>query len=372
MRILLPLIFAVFITGCEDANELGSTPTQPYSDFFSALPNEPIYPANNPYSEDKEALGELLFFDPILSGEQDVACATCHHPDLGWADARPFSIGAGGVGLGPDRDDQNRGNITPIHSPTIMNVAFTGLGLETDMIGDDFVSGGYFWDLRADTLEQQAVGPIVNPIEMRGDALPEIEDDKEYLKAIVERLKDIPEYVDLFDAAFITLDPVTFAPIDSVTTDNLAKALATFQRRVITSDTRFDDFIRGDTNALTNNEITGLNKFINGGCARCHSGPMLSDNLIHETQPILIGLTAVRTPSLRNITKTAPYMHNGSSPSLRHAIAVYEDREDLQVNLEDEDFADIELFLRTLDTDNFYREIPESIPSSLTIAGEIH
>lgn len=371
MKTLLPILIIIFITGCEEPGASGAAPSQPYTDFFSPLPSEPIYPATNPYSEEKETLGELLFFDPILSGNKDVACATCHHPDLGWADARPFSIGVGGVGLGPDRDDQNLGNMTPIHSPTIMNVAFTGLGLESDVIGDDFVSGSYFWDLRAETLEQQALGPIVNDIEMRGDAHPGL-DDSAYLEEIVQRLKAIQAYETLFENAFSTLDPVTFKTINPVTKENLAKALATFQRRIITSDTRFDDFIRGDSTALTSNEITGLNKFINGGCARCHSGAMLADNLVHETQPVLPGLPAVRTPSLRNITKTSPYMHNGSSPSLRHVIAVYEDREDLQVNLEEGDFADIEVFLHTLNNNNFYQQIPDAIPSGLAVGGNIH
>lgn len=332
-------------------------PTDPqvrdYSSEFSPLPDSVQYPAENAYSLAKEKLGELLFWDPILSGDQNVSCASCHHPDHGWADARRFSIGSDGIGLGPTRQGSLQ---TPIHSPTIMNVAFTGL---TTSSASDFVSGPYFWDLRANTLEQQALGPIKNPVEMLGYNVSEAQ----ALTEIVSRLNAIEEYKRLFVQAFPE-SPV----IDS---DNLSKALATFQRKITSADTRFDRFLNGEIDALSQQEIVGLNKFIDGGCSRCHSGPMLSDNEIHQGE-IVVGNQAVRTPNLRNLRFTAPYMHDGSSVTLRQAIAVYENREDLEVNIGDEDFDDIEAFLNSINTDSFYRGKPLIVPSGLPVGGNIN
>ncbi|QFU22201.1 c-type cytochrome [Shewanella eurypsychrophilus] len=371
MKLIFSFLFAIILSGCNDSNNLGDIPDQPYTDLFTALPDAATYPVSNQFSKGKQELGELLFFDPILSGGGDIACATCHHPDLGWADGRNFSIGVGGIGLGPDREDNGMGNITPIHSPTIMNVAFTGLGVDDKVIPANFVSGGYFWDLRAETLEKQALGPIVNPVEMRGD-LPEHAglDDDQYLDFIIDKLQNSP-YQAYFDEEFGLVDPETLLEVESVTKENIAAVLATFQRRIVTANTRFDKFLKGDETALTSREITGLNKFINAGCARCHGGMMLSDNLLHEDDKIIPNLPAVRTPSLRNIAKTAPYMQNGSSPTLLHAVAVYEDREDLQVELGEDDIDDIEAFLHSLTTEEFYKEVPGGLPTGNQVGGNI-
>ena len=305
----------------------------------------------------KFELGEVLFWDPILSGDQNVACASCHHPKFGWADGRTFSIGVDGIGLGPGRTGSKA---TPIHAPTIMNVAFTGL--RVDESTEDFIAKGYFWDLRVDSLEQQALEPIKNQIEMRGDSFTE----EQILPEIVSRLSDIPEYVDLFIHAF----PDEILSAENISQDHIAKALATFQREVFSPNSRFDEFIGGNEAALTSQEITGLNKFINGGCARCHSGPLLADNELREDQ-IVTNFEAVRTPSLRNISKTAPYMHLGDSSTLNNAIGLYEDRGDLQVTMEDDDVGDLAAFLRSLDSDDFYQEIPTRVPSGLKVGGDI-
>ena len=325
-----------------------------YSDTFTALLSTQPYPITNPYNEAKEQLGELLFWDPILSGDQNTSCASCHHPDFGWADGRRFSIGSDGIGLGPARFGSE---VTPIHSPTIMNVAFTGITVNKST--DSFVSGGYFWDLRVDTLEKQAEGPIKNPIEMLGYNIAEAD----IMAVVVNRLKAIPEYVGLFQQAF----PETKA----INSENITKALATFERKIITSNSRFDQFLAGDQTVLTQQEVIGLNKFIDSGCARCHSGPMLSDNAIHLGETI-INDVVVRTPSLRNISFTAPYMHDGSRPRLIDAIADYENRGDIDVNIDDDDFNDIAVFLRTLDTNIFYKGKPDVVPSGLTVGGDIY
>lgn len=353
--LFLSLVVGAAACGGGGDGASGEAPAQPYTDFFTSVTGESLYPRSSPYSVEKEALGEALFWDPILSGDRNVACASCHHPDLAWADGRDLSIGVDGVGLGAEREGVET---TEFHSPTVANVAFSGL--ELDMSEEDFESGPYFWDLRADTLAEQALEPIKSDVEMRGFAI----DEQDILDIVVARLEDNDEYRAMFEAAFGVEDPIT--------SDNIAAALATFQRRIVTQPTRFDDFLDGDESALTGREIMGLNKFINGGCARCHSGSMLSDFTIHVTQPVLRGAEAVRTPSLRNVELTAPYMHDGSQRTLRDAIALYEERGDLAVTLEDEDFGDIEAFLRTLTDTDFYQAIPDRVPSELPVGGDIH
>jgi cytochrome c peroxidase len=330
------------------------TQIRDYSATFTSLPTTPLYPSHNPFNETKERLGELLFWDPIISGNKNTSCASCHHPEFGWADGRALSIGSDGIGLGPARYGAE---ITPIHSPTILNVAYTGvINIPTS---EDFISGGYFWDLRADTLEEQALGPIKNPIEMLGYNISE----QEIMAVIASRLQAIPEYVELFEQAF--------EESNAINSNNIAKALATFERKIMSPNSRFDRFLNGELTALTQQEVVGLNKFIDGGCARCHFGPMLSDNELHVGEAI-INEVIVRTPSLRNISYTAPYMHDGSRATLIDAIADYEDRADIEVNIGDDDFNDISVFLRALDSDEFYQGKPVMVPSGLTVGGDIY
>lgn len=347
------LVLTAGLVGCEEGAS-GDTPSQPYTSFFTPIPEAAIFPDSNPYSDAKRDLGEFLFWDPILSGRMNVSCATCHHPDHGWADGRRFSVGVDGAGLGPARSGSFE---TPFHSPSVLNVAFTGIR-DTDP-GPGFVSGGYFWDLRADTLEDQAIQPIRNELEMRSSDF--LED--EIMPEIVQRLSLIPEYEALFSAAFADPDPISET--------NIAAALATYQRTLITQRTRFDAFLDGDESALTPAEIIGLNKFINGGCTNCHSGPMLADNVIDAARPVQTDKPAVRTPTMRNVELTAPYLHDGSRATLLDAIALYEDREDLDVVLEDDDFGDIERFLKTLTDRSFPRQVPVYVPSQLPVGGDI-
>ncbi len=353
LKVVSGVGLVMLLSGCNDDGIAPDPIARDYSSIFAPLPQTSIYPADNPFRVSKEILGELLFWDPILSGDQNVACASCHHPDFGWADGRPVSIGSDGIGLGP-----NRGGtlLTEFHSPTIINTAFTGMGLVIPT--EHFSSGGFFWDLRVDTLEAQALQPLLSDIEMRGFNVPQ----SEIMNDIVMRLQSIPEYVSLFDDAF--------DDADAINETNILRAVATFERKIIATNSKFDQFLNGDPDVFTEQEIIGLNKFIDGGCARCHSGPMLSDNLIHADD-IVIGNQAVRTPTLRNIGFTAPYMHDGSHTTLRAAIAAYEERDDLQVTLDESDFGDIERFLRTLDANQFYRDIPTSVPSGLPVGGDI-
>ncbi len=358
MRAILQLGFIglmFVLTGCGEGGASGATPDEPLSTFFRPLPEAPVYPADNPYSAEKETLGELLFWDPVLSGDLNVACATCHHPDHAWADGRTVSVGSDGVGLGPARLGSE---LTRFNSPTILNVAFAGMGVND--AETDFIAGPFFWDARAPLLEEQAVDPIKSQVEMLGYNF----EPAEAMPLVVSRLKDIPQYVDLFDAAFDGPDVIN--------EDNIAKALATFQRKLITSRTAFDRYLEGDTAALSNREITGLNKFVNGGCARCHQGVLLSDYIVHTGQPVLRGLPAVRTAPLRTAILTAPFMHNGSRPNITSAIDEYEDRGDLDVTFEDDDTGDVRAFLQVLTNGSFYRGIPAEVPSGLPVGGDIN
>lgn len=351
MKRVMVAIATIVMLGCEQAPDADSQ-VRDYSEIFTELPQEPVYPKTNAFSLVKEQLGELLFWDPILSGGRNVSCASCHHPDFGWADGRSFSIGSDGIGSGPDRYGQQ---VTPIHSPTIMNNAFTGLTNDVEI--SDFVAQGYFWDLRVKTLEEQSLGPIKNPVEMLGYNYTE----DNILAEIVYRLENIARYVDLFEQAF---------SVREITADKIAQAIATFERKIISPNSRFDRFMAGDRSVFSDDEIAGLNKFIDVGCARCHSGPMLSDNIIHIDEPVISDQAAVRTPSLRNISQTAPYMHDGSQNTLRDAIAFYADRNDLQLTMDEDDVAMIEAFLMTLDTSDFYRSKPNSVPSGLPVGGD--
>ena len=353
-KLIALAVFCGLLAGCQE-DEGDTTVRDDYTNHFSALPQQAIFPQDNQYSEAKAKLGEFLFWDPILSGNENVACASCHHPNFGWADGRKFSIGVDGVGLGPDRIGFAE---TPIHAPTVANTAFTGFQLNTDP--DNFIAGPYFWDLRADSLETQSLGPIANAIEMRGEAVSEAD----IFPTIEARLANIQEYQALFSEAFPDEEQITMSLV--------AKALATYQRTLFAGNSRFDQFIAGDTSVFNAEEVAGLNKFIDAGCARCHNGPMLSDNLIHETQPVLQHSPAVRTPSLRNISATAPYMHTGERETLGSAISLYEGRDDLDVSLGDDDFGKLDAFLRTLNTPSLSRRIPERVPSGLPIGGDIN
>jgi len=239
-----------------------------------------------------------------------------------------------------------------------MNTAFTGLTAAHES-NIAFSSGPFFWDLRAETLTEQATGPIKNPVEMLGYNF----DADNIMAEIISRLNQNNEYSYLFELAFGDDNPIT--------EENIAKALATFQRKIISPNSRFDQFLLGDTQVFNEKEIIGLNKFIDGGCADCHNGPLLSNNTIDFDKIVIDKFAPVRPPSLRNITQTATYMQDGSRRSLGSAIGLYEDRGDLGVSAGEGDFDDIEVFLRTLDSP-VYSDIPTYVPSGLPVGGDIH
>ena len=343
----------------------------------SALPKKVKSPKGNPTSPPKVALGKLLFFDPILSGDKDVACATCHHPDNGYAEFRDVSIGVNGKGMG-SRRVFNQPNDIPLvkrNAHSIINTAFNGINTGNHY---DPEKAPMFWDNRVESLESQALEPIKAFEEMRGHGYSEAE----VLDVVVSRLKAIPEYRRLFDTAF--------GEEERITAPNLGKAIAAFERTIVTNNSRFDQYMRGDKNAISLSEKSGFELFKKAGCANCHNGPMFSDYEMHvlgvpenskldEVDSGFEESFAFRTASLRNLRFTAPYMHNGSLKTLKSVLEFYEDisfgktrnpavpKEHFdelvkELDLSVKDMGSIMSFLNTLNDASFDKEIPKLFP----------
>lgn len=374
---------------------------------FALVPLGPVpQPPEGRAPAERIQLGRLLFFDPILGGEKDVSCATCHHPAFAFADGRQFSAGVSGVGLGPDRmlgvsaiSGQPIG-ATPRNSPTVLNAAYN-----SDSLGRPGHLGRQFWDGRAAGLEEQARGPITSRIEMAGDAYSvDVARD-----SVVARLRSIPEYVDRFRAAF-PVEATVAAGGDIITMETYGRALAAYERELVTRRTPFDRYASGDDAALTAQQKRGLELFFSSAqCGQCHSGPMFSDFSFRVVGVPQVGAggtvlpgddlgreehtglesdrRAFRTPSLRNVELTAPYMHDGVFSSLDQVIRFYDagasprhaevSTSELDplvaspLGLSAEDRAALESLLRALtdpgnDIDPSLRTVPQSVPSGLT------
>ncbi|WP_020475319.1 cytochrome-c peroxidase [Zavarzinella formosa] len=300
---------------------------------------EVIHPKDNPHSKDKEELGRALFFDGRLSGTRQSACASCHDPDLAWADGRTTSFGH-------DRKPLKR------NAPTVANTAF---------------ATAYFWDGRSASLEAQAKAVLANPDEMRADE-----------KELTGRLEKAPGYTELFEKVFGD---------KGITVDRAAMAIACFERTVVGGRSRFDTFLKGKPEILSDSEVRGLHLFrTDARCLHCHNGPTLSDGKFHDVGLSYYGrefedlgrfrvtkakadVGAFRTPSLRNVGKTSPYMHNGlfdldgvlrmynaGMPTLKKTEKHKDDpnfptKSPLlkPLGLNKQDLADLEAFLRCLD-----------------------
>jgi cytochrome c peroxidase len=356
-------------------------------------------------------LGRLLFWDPILSGSRDIACATCHHPDFAYADGRDLSLGTGSLGLGPARADASNGRIPVVkrNAPTLLNVAFNGLdagrrrgGLtaaEATLASVDQARAPMFWDSRTRSLEAQALEPIKAREEMRGDAWSEAT----AVDAVVARLRGNPEYVALFEKAF--------GNDTAIDAQQLARAIAAFERTLVAMNSPFDRFRAGDANALTAQQRRGMNAFDDAGCDRCHEGPLFSDFELHaegvREHPALSEPDAgtrnfrFRTPSLRNVALTAPYMHNGTLRTLDDVLRFYDNGRSENPNvsaarrgrrggndgndgiarlasdfrrvddMSDAEMRDIIAFLESLTDRAFDRTVPARVPSRLPPGGLI-
>jgi len=287
-------------------------------------PAQVPFPADNSFSERKRALGEALFHDKRLSVDGSLACASCHERSKGLADGKVAGRGVPGRPL-------------KRHTPTLWNLAW---------------SAPVFWDGRARSLEEQVAGPIESPDEM---AQP--------MAALVARLAADPVTVRAFADAFPE------AP--RVDASNLAKAIATYERTFVSPDTRFDRWIAGDERALTENEIAGFKLFTGKArCVNCHSGFAFTDYAFHDiglpgddrgrgaVLRLEVAEHAFKTPGLREIGRSAPYMHDGSLATLedvlRHYVSGIVDRPTLSkdltrgITLSAAERADLIAFLGTL------------------------
>ena len=369
------LLMVVFIVSCTPEPTVISSTDNP----FGVLPERPIDPVDNPSTPEKVSLGRTLFWDPILSGGKDVACVSCHHPDNDYAEQIDLSRGAGAKGLSRGR---RGGELVKRNSMTILNTAFNGIDEDGNY---DPSNTSVFWDGRSKSLEEQALEPIHSFEEMRGHAF----DEDVTVDSITARLKAIPEYRRLFEEVFGTAD---------IKGEHIAKAIASFERSLIATNSPFDQFARGDENALSERELEGLNAFINAGCNNCHSGPMFSDFELHvisvpENNKLAeaddgAGDHKFRTGSLRNLSNTGPYMHNGHFETLEETIEFYDDiegRESQNPNVRDRELDDkiddlnlperrvdeIAAFLRSLTDPDFDKTILTQVPSGLNPGGAI-
>jgi cytochrome c peroxidase len=265
-----------------------------YAQPLVPLPVSPPIPLSNLGTPAKISLGKKLFFDPRLSVNGSISCAFCHMPQAGFADPRPVSIGVGGR-----RGGRN--------APSALNAAYLKL---------------QFWDGRAGSLEEQAIGPLTNPVEMRNPSN----------QSVVNRLRKIPLYRKKFQDVFG----------GTVSIDRIAQAIAAYERTLVTPDSPYDRFLMGDPNALNAKQKEGLTLFKGKArCILCHSGALLSDQAYHnlgvpQVGPLSadVGRYAVthdpadkgrfRTPSLRNIGLTAPYMHDGTFKTLSQVIDFFD------------------------------------------------
>ncbi len=339
-----------------------------------------VHPSDNRLSETKAILGRFLFNDPILSGEKDIACVTCHLPASGYADDLDLSIGVGGTGRGVNRVANSSRQIPRLgrNSPTIVNSAYNGLIAAEQNY--DPLRAPMFWDGRKKGLESQCVGPptVFNIMRGNGYAAAETYD------SIIARLKKIPEYEVLFTQAF--------GP-NAITKDNIGKAIAAFERTITSTNSAYDRYVKGDHAALTDDQKLGLQLFYGkANCAACHSGPMFSDynyyNLgipdndkLPDPDKGAGNKFLFRTPTLRNVSLTAPYMHNGVLPTLTDVVNFYSAARPANpgsgeisakvqpLDLHENEIAAIVAFLHALTDDSYDKEIAERVPSGLKPGG---
>lgn len=382
------LVLLLILSSCGEDKYVKVAENVPkVSTTITALPKTIKAPKDNPASEEKELLGQLLFFDPILSGNKDVACATCHHPSNGYAEFLDISIGPNSKGLGSKRRFNTPNDIPFVkrNAQTILNTAFNGIDTRKRY---DPADAPMFWDERVKSLEGQALEPIKAFEEMRGHDFGETE----ILEEVVRRLKEIPEYQVLFERAF--------NHENAISVENLGKAIAAYERTLVTNNSRFDQYMRGDGKAILLSEKDGFELFKSVGCVNCHNGPMFSDYKVHvlgvpknnklPTPDLGVNDSlGFRTPTLRNLRFTAPYMHNGSLKTLKQVLEFYEDisngkeRNKLvskeqydpfvhELELSVKEMSLIISFLNTLNDENFDKTVPDAVPSGLSVGGNIN
>jgi cytochrome c peroxidase len=342
-------------------------PNNPATGLQKAFPTEIVQPPDNPTTPEKVELGRLLFFDPILSDDNTLSCAHCHHPHLGFSDGLPRSRGRGGAGAGRERTggiELTRG------APSLWNTVY---------------NHRQFWDGRAAHLEEQARMVITTPEEVNADPAE-----------LVRELKAIPEYRALFDKAFGGKDG------ESITFKNVTYAIAAFQRTLVSFNSRFDRYAAGDGSALSPQEKRGLKLFLSPKtrCNECHGIPVFADRNFKvigvpnpKDGPADVAKPeaergrgggpngAFKIPTLRNIALTAPYMHNGVFETLEEVLDFYaggggrglgldvplQDDKIRKFTLTPQEKADLIAFLLALTDESAAPEIPARVPSGLPV-----
>lgn len=303
------------------------------------LPPVPQLP-DNPVTAEKVALGKQLYFDPRLSRDNTVSCATCHAPQRGWSNGEAVATGI-------------RGQKGGRSAPTVVNAGYQRF---------------QFWDGRAQFVEGQALGPIQNPIEM--DLT---------LEELVERLRNIQGYRQQFQKVFGR----------DVQAEDVARAIGAFERTLLAGNSPYDRFKAGDKTALSEAAQRGMKLFFGKAhCSACHSGPLFTDGGFHnigvgilkenpdlgryEVTKLLGDRGAFKTPTLRDIARTAPYMHDGSEPTLEAVVEYYNkggtpnpqlDEEIFPLNLTEQEKADLVTFLKEgLTSDDYPVMDPPELP----------
>jgi cytochrome c peroxidase len=291
-------------------------------------------------------LGHVLFFDPILSVDRETACVTCHSQIWGMGDGIPRAIGHGaGLNAGPGREGPN---ILRRNSPALYNLAFRS---------------SLLWDGREQMLEEQALVPIFSEVEMGADR-----------ETLVAELASIPEYVARFEDAFPE-DP-------RVTLENMASALSAYERTLISDRSIYDGYVEGRPELMNEDQVEGMYRFAEMGCDGCHTPPLFeSETFANRNVPEVDGIIdhgleehtgreedrgTFRTPSLRNLSSTEPYFHNGSvklaSDAIRHEL------EQSGMPFTDDDLRLIKVFIdKTLRDETREAIRPGSVPSGLAL-----
>ncbi len=339
--ILLPMLMAIALPAVSGQAPSETPPKPP-----QGLP--PVqWPQDNPYSAAKVELGRFLYFDKRISSDGSVSCASCHAPEKAFTDGAPVS-----TGIAAQKGGRS--------APTVINQAYNTL---------------QFWDGRARSLEEQAKGPMANPIEMTAEKSADAAH-----AAVVKRLKAVPGYVKLFEKVFGTKD---------FTVDHVAKAIATFERTVYSGNSPYDRYSAGDKRAMTAPQIRGMDIFFNKvACDSCHLGFNFTDG---SYENIGIGMDrenpdlgrfvvsgkeddkgAFKTPTLRDIEHTGPYMHDGSLKTLEEVVEHYNkggiknphlNARIKPLNLSDRDKSDLVSFLKALSGEGWQTiKSPEKFP----------
>jgi cytochrome c peroxidase len=331
--LMASMLVLVCVTSGFAEDSASTAPVTPANLLSYKRPASIPFPASAPYSPQRAALGKMLFFDPRLSGAQNLSCASCHNPSFGFEVPVPGAIGSANTPL-------------PRKAPTILNAAFTPI---------------FFWDGRAKSLEDQAQGPIQAPAEMNGN-----------FHDIVGLLEAVPEYKAWFAAEFPEL---------GISKETVLTAIATYERTVVTGFAPFDFWVEGDQTAMSESAKRGFAIFSGkAGCSNCHNGWNFTDNQFHDIgisdndigrgklEPDnMLAQHAFKTPGLRNLIYRAPFGHAGQMPDLASIIRFYEtggvDRPSKSplikpFALSDQEFDDLIAFLKSLTAEKTETALP--------------